>query len=108
MTEYRTPSENEAQQEHETRVRAVLDHAIRDGASLVAAMQLDEAPEVVERWVDTFHDGLRDNLSDDGPDVAGLRLEDRIAAIVLLLEPQIEAAARELLAEVRNVGGGDR
>ncbi len=103
--EYRTPEEEQAQAEHDARVRAVLDKAVHDGASLKVAMILGESPEVVERWVCTLWDGLRDALSDDRPNLGSLRLEDRLTAIVLLLDDRVTAEAIDILAGLRKAGG---
>jgi len=106
MTEYRTPEEDRAQQEHDARVRAVLDKAVRDAAFCKVAITLGESPEVVERWVNILWDGLRDALSDDRPNIAGgrLRQEDRLAAIVLLLDERVTAEATTILAGLRKAG----
>jgi len=107
MTEYRTPDEDRAQKEHDARVKAVLDKAVHDGASCKVAMTLGEPPEVVERWVNTIWDGLRDALSDDRPDLAGsLRQEDRLTAITLLLDERMTAEHDAILAGLRKVGDG--
>jgi hypothetical protein len=107
MAEYRTPEEEQAQGQHDARVRAVLDKAVHDGASCMVAMTLGESPEVVERWIDAIWDGLREALSDDRPSLAGgsLRQEDRLAAIVLLLDERMTAEATAVLAGLRNAGG---
>lgn len=100
--EYRTPEELQAQEQQHARVRAVLDRAVHDGASFKLAAMFGEPPEVAERWVNTLWDGLRDNLSDDRPDMAGLRQEDRLTAIALLLDERINAEVDSVL---RSVGG---
>lgn len=87
MPEYRTSEEDRAQLEREVQIRVVLDQAVTDGASLLAAMELAEAPDVVEMWIDRLWDGLRDSLDD----------EARLEAIVLLLRDRIGAAGRQLL-----------
>jgi len=102
---YRTPDEVRAQHKHDTYVRGVLDQAVRDGASLVVAMLLDEPAEVVERWINALWDGLRDGLADERDRVGHhrLRMEDRLTAIVLLLHDRIQAEATQVLRAVRNV-----
>lgn len=100
MNEYREPEEWQAQDEHEAGVRAVLDKAVHDGASLLVAMELDEPADVVEGWVDALWNGLRDNLSDDGEERAGLHMEDRLTAIAMLLHDRMDDEAAELLRAV--------
>lgn len=55
-------------------------------------------PDVVERWTNRLWDGLRDNLLDDRPDEAGIRVDDRLAAIVLLLEQRMSDEAVTMVA----------
>lgn len=97
MSAYRTPDEDRAQTEHESRVQAVLDQATKDGTMLYAAMLLGEDQDVVEKWTDRLWDGLRDGLSDfHEPEIIdGSRhdQEDRLTAIVMLLTPRISVAA---------------
>jgi hypothetical protein len=102
MTKYRRPEEDQAQDEHEAELRAVLDQAVHDGASLVVSMTLGEPPEVVERWVNAFWNGLRDNLSDDRPARAGLKQEDRLGAIALLLKHRVQEEVDAVLGSVRD------
>jgi hypothetical protein len=103
VSDYRTPEEERAQEEHEARIRAVLDRAVIDGGSLLAAMQLGEPAEVVEMWTNRLWNGLRDNLSDDRPGTETLLQEDRLAAIVLLLTDRIYAESESILRQVRQV-----
>lgn len=93
MPEYRTPEEDRAQAAEDARIRAVLEDAVLDGASCLAAMALDEPADVVERWVDAVWDQLR----------AALTPEDRLRAIVLLLDERARTAAVDLLCPVRAV-----
>lgn len=102
MNEYRTPRELQAQAEQAARIRAVLDQAVRDGTSCKVAIALDEPAEVVERWVDAIWNGLRDALSDNHPDRAGMRQEDRLLAIVLLLDERMNAGAEAVLRGLRD------
>jgi hypothetical protein len=81
MPEYRTPEEDREQDEQVARVRAAFADTVRDAAFLKAAMVLAEDQDVVELWVDRVWDNLRAALSD----------EDRLAAILLLLDDQINA-----------------
>jgi hypothetical protein len=101
MAEYRRPEEEQAQDEHGAEVREVLERAVHDGASLIVAMDLDEPSDVVDGWVDALWNGLRDNLSDERPARAGLRTEDRLAAIVMLLQDRMQAEADTILRSVR-------
>lgn len=98
--DYRTPEEQQATTEHDARVRQVLDQALADGVSCRMAILLGEPPEVVEHWVNAIWNGLRVGLSDSQPDRAGLIQEDRLCAIVLLLEDRMDEHARAILAEV--------
>jgi hypothetical protein len=103
VTEYRTPDQEAAQQQEADRIAKVLEQAVRDGTSLVAAMALGEPPDVVERWVDAVWNGLRDGLSDDRTDRNGLRQEDRLMAIVMLLNQRMHYDAHTILRSVREV-----
>lgn len=99
---YRRPDEELAQSQHEAEVREVLDQAVHDGASCLTAMLLGEPVEVVNRWSDAVWNGLRDNLSDDRPGRAGLKMEDRLTAIVMLLQDRMRAEAASVLAAVKD------
>ena len=94
MSDYRTPEEDREQVEQEARVRAALDQTVRDAAMLMVAMELGEPFDVVELWVDRTWDGLRDALDP----------EDRLTAILLLLNDRIDAEADAILRSVRGVG----
>jgi len=96
MPEYETPAESLARQQQRDRVGKVLDQAIRDGVSLKVAMSLDEPPDVVMRWVDALWNGLRDGLSDDH-DHPTMRMEDRLTAITMLLEPRMDDQVATIL-----------
>lgn len=98
--DYRTPDEQQATAEHDARVRRVLDQAVSDGVSCRLAILLGEPAEVVEHWTNAIWDGLRDGLSDDPGDHPSLIQEDRLCAIVLLLEGRMEEQARAILAAV--------
>jgi hypothetical protein len=105
--EYRTPEEQEQQAEHEARVRGVLDQAVHNGASLMAAMAYGSPPEVVEHWVDALWDGLRDGLTDTRTPPGELTMEDRLTAIVLLLEDRIEAERVRIMAPAPDTSEGN-
>lgn len=79
--EYRTPEEHQRQKEQLARVRPALAQAVTDMSFCKAAMALGEPQDVVELWVDRCWNSLRDAL--DG--------EDRLAAILLLLDGQADA-----------------
>lgn len=102
MAEYRTPDEEQAAIEQSRRVRAVLEQAVHDGASCMAAMDLGEPQDVVELWIDRVWDGLREGLVDEP--TGGNCNGDRLAAIVLLLQTRMRAGADMALREVREAG----
>lgn len=104
MPEYRRPEEEQIKHEHDAYVQKILDQALRDGTSLMVAMRLGEPAQVVEHWINTLWDGLRDNLTDDRPDRGGLKQEDRLKAIVLLLQPQVAEAAQAILQGMAEAG----
>ena len=95
MGDYRTPDEQLVAAAHRARVQLVLDQALTDGTSLMVAIELDEPADVVERWIDRFWDGLRDQLTD----------EDRLVAIEILLYRRICKERDRVLAGVRKTGG---
>jgi hypothetical protein len=95
MSDYRTPEEDQQQEEQVARITQVLSQAISNAAYLKVAMHLREPQDVVELWVDKAWDGLRDQL--DG--------EDRLAAILLLLDDRINREFRTILRPVPEVPG---
>lgn len=98
MNEYRTPEEDKAVEEQYIRVARIIDRAVENGASLVAAMILGESQDVVERWTNALWDGLRTGLSGraEHPRIRS-RSEDVYAAVVLLIEDRIRARADAIL-----------
>lgn len=109
MPEYRTPEEDRAQDELNARIELILDQAVRDGASYMVAAELGEPENVVELWIDRIWNGLRDGLSDRHPQQAGMRLkpdEDRLAAIVFLLQERMTEESQRILTGLRSSGGG--
>jgi hypothetical protein len=90
MSTERTPEEDRANDAARAAVAKVLEQAHRDLVSWNVAEALDEPPTVCEAWLDRLWDGLRDVL--DG--------EQRLLAIVLLLEPRAIAEADRILAKV--------
>lgn len=104
MTEYRTPEEDQAQREHVARVEQVLEQVVRNGVSLKVAMALGEPREVVERWVDAAWNGLRDGLSDyRAGGHPGLVMEDRLTAIMLLLDDRMTSEAQAVVDSLRDM-----
>jgi hypothetical protein len=88
MTDYRTPDEWREQAAHIDRINTILDQAVADAASVAAAQYFGEPAETVNLWVDRVWDGLRDSLDP----------EDRLQAILVLLEPRILRSRDSLLA----------
>ncbi|MEV6633918.1 hypothetical protein AB0M54_24520 [Actinoplanes sp. NPDC051470] len=108
MSAYRTPDEDLAQAAHRARIRLILDRVIHDGAMCMVAIKLDESQATVDQWTDSVWNVLRDELIDDRPDEQygtgrSLRIDDRLAAIVMLLEEPMQAEARRTLAGLRAV-----
>lgn len=91
MATERTPEEARRDSEDKARVAAVIDRAVADLAAWRCADELDEPPAVCEQWVDAIWDGLRDNLSS----------EDRLLAIIQLIQPKADATAYRLLNLLR-------
>jgi hypothetical protein len=102
VSEYRTPEEDQATAAQEVRVRLVLDRAVQDGASCIVAILLGEPADVVERWTNAIWDGLREGLSDANPHRGTLMIEDRLAAIVLLLEDRMNREAHKVIDSIRD------
>lgn len=86
MSEYRTPREEAETAALDALINEVLDEATVNCAILLNAIDAQERAEIVELWIDTLYDELR----------AALDEEQRIRAIVLLLEDAAEARALEL------------
>jgi hypothetical protein len=104
MSEYRSPEEDQLQDEDHARINAVLDQAVIDGGSLFAAMKLKEPQDVIELWCDRLWGGLRDGLVDGRkrcPEAPLLPREDRLSAIVMLLEDRMFAESKKVLDAVR-------
>jgi hypothetical protein len=108
VTDYRSPEEDALQSEQRARIEASLDRAVQHGASCIIAIELGEDPAVVETWIDNVWNTLRGELLDDQPDVhhadLSIRVDDRLAAIIMLLEPRMNEQARQLLADIEAVG----
>lgn len=95
MTDYRTPDEHAQQDAERYRVRRVVAAARRAATSLFVAMRLDEPEETIALWTDRVWDGLRDNMSD----------EDRLLAIIMLIEGEADSAAQRELRALDNWPG---
>jgi hypothetical protein len=81
--------------EQDARIRAVLDQAVHDGASYQLAVHLGEL-DAAGYWLDAVWNGLRDGLRDDGEHPT-LHVEDRLTAIVLLLDERMSAEWRRIV-----------
>lgn len=96
---YRTREEIEKARTGDKHVRAVIEAAVADAASVITAMEMDESPETVDLLVNNLYNGLRaelvDGVEDDGSPHYGH--EDRLRAIVLLLQPHAEHLARHAM-----------
>lgn len=77
---------DQAAEDHQ-RIAPILDRALADMTSCLAAMDLVEPDEVVEEWVDRVWNNLRRSLSP----------EDRLRAIVFLLTEAARQNAATLL-----------
>ena len=102
MTDYRTPEQEQATREQDARIQGVLDQAVRDGGSLMAAIQLDEPADVVEMWISRLYGGLR-ALEDDRPCDFNLRNDEPLRAIVLLLTDRITEEAASIIRQIKQV-----
>lgn len=102
MSEYRTPDEDRASAELDDRIKAVLDQAVKDGGSLMAAIDLGEPAEVVEMWINRLYNGLR-VLEDDRETGNQLRGDERLRAIVLLLTDRIAVESASILRQIKQV-----
>lgn len=91
---YRTAKELRKARKQDARIELVLEEARDTMASLIAAMELDESQETVDRLVDRLWNTLRDHLGK----------ETRLAAIVNLLKR--EALQRADLLTVFDVPPG--
>ena len=101
MSEHRTPDETT---QRDDRIKAVLDQAVRDGGSLMAAVDLGEDQRVINLWIDRLYDGLRNSLIDDVDDDqadGNLRGDERLRAIVLLLTERIGAEAASIVRQIK-------
>lgn len=90
---FRTEDEIRGCTAQEARVSAVLAQAVSDAVSCVLAVRLGEPPAVVEQWVNIAWDGLRTGLSATNSGHPTLCVDDRLAAVMLLLGDRINAGA---------------
>ena len=103
MSEHRTPDETT---QRDDRIKAVLEQAVKDGGSLMAAVDLGEDQRVIDLWIDRLYDGLRNSLIDDVDDDqadGNLRGDERLRAIVLLLTERIGAEAASIVRQIKQV-----
>lgn len=70
-------------------IRAVLGDTFATLTSLLAAMTLNEDPTVIEAWVNRAYDHVRQGLTD----------EQRIRAILLLIQPEATERVKQLLSD---------
>lgn len=98
MTTHRSPDDTA---ERDTRIKAVLDQAVRDGGCLMAAVDLGEPQDVIDLWITRLYGGLRDNLVDEtGDDICP---DERLRAIVLLLTRRINTEAASIIRQIKQV-----
>ena len=83
----RSDAELAGQAAEDERLEALLEATLDDLVSFCAVEQLDEHPDVCEAWVDRVWDNARARLTHD----------DAIAAVLMLLNDDACARARELL-----------
>jgi hypothetical protein len=103
VNEYRTPEEERASREQEARIQLVLEQAVEDGAWILAAMELDEPQDVVERRTNEFWDNLRSGLSGcNGHPRLRARSEDPFVALQMLLDDRMRIVADLIVASVRS------
>lgn len=86
MATERTPEELTDDAIKKQHVRNVLAAATENYASWIYAEKTDLDPDTCERWINTIWDELRDCLDD----------EQRLRAILLLLEPAAKQRYREI------------
>lgn len=87
MATERTRDELDGYDRDRAAIRVVLDRARQNLASWITADRLDLDPDVCEQWVNIVWDDLRESL--DG--------EQRVFAILMLIEPEAKELATELL-----------
>lgn len=86
---YRTPEQLADDEADWQRINALLERAVSNSASALAAAHYGEPQETVDHWIDAVWNELRNELSP----------EDRLYAIIRLLAPRARAACRRLLEE---------
>lgn len=90
MSDYLTPAETVHGDREDAYIVDVLAQAATNEASLITAMRLGEPADVVHSWVDRLYDQLR----------ARLTPEQRLRAVILLLQDEAEETADKLIAAV--------
>lgn len=83
---YNTPEKMRADDRRRARVKPVLAQAIADTRMLFVAMQLDAEPDVYDLWSERIKRGL-----------CRLTPEDRITAIIMLIEGHAEHQAMHMV-----------
>lgn len=91
MATERTPRERAVHNRRLKHVRAVIDDITSVLTSWMLAEELDEPADVCEHWVNAMWDGLRERLN----------CEDRLLAILVLLEDDARRDADRLLSAVK-------
>lgn len=86
MSTDRTPEENAEYEVSRAAAQLVLAETRRNLASWMLAEELDEPAEVCEEWVNRVWNALREGLDEEG----------RLLAILMLLESDAIATARQV------------
>ena len=104
---YRSPEEIKFSDERDAYVKGVLENAVRNSGFLLAAIEMNEPQEVIDKWTDKLWDELREQLTDhtewvnitinNGSKVVRVPHEDRLTAIVLLITEQANQQAQRLI-----------
>lgn len=90
LENYHTPRELQKLNNDVATIEKILAVATENGASVLASMLLNEPRKTVDVWTDKIWDGLRDSLTG----------EQLIHAVIILLTPEAERRARDMVGEV--------
>jgi hypothetical protein len=101
---YRTPEEIAEQRAEDLTIDAVIARAIDDGVLLIAAMELEEDPEVVERLINRVHDNIRDAVR-PGPHLPP-DPERLIRMVVCMTARHAEDTAMRLVHNIEDTPAG--